>query len=339
MCRIICILSFIGLGFSTVSSQQIKEEQVVFFHGNVRLAGTLVLPKSPGPHPAIVVVHGSGASDRSNWEDQTRHFPQHGIALLKFDKRGVGDSSGDWRLATMANLADDVISGVKFLQRRTDIRSNKIGVWGGSQGWTVASLAAARSKGSIAFAVVISGDPKGLWEQEKYRIRVALAQDKVAKETSTRVEHLMNLMQTYFATGKNYGALKECAQSPQYKKHLHYVVRGGVIPPENHPLVTYWKLNFSYKPLSIIPQIHCPILSLWGDKDSLVNAHDAEEVAGKAFRESNHANYTSKVISNADHGLYYRKQSGIGWAKDRSKFAPGAMEYMTSWVLNEINKE
>ena len=76
-----------------------REHHVQFENGEVRLAGTLILPEAPGPHPAMVIVHGSGAADRHNWEAHTQHFPSLGVALLKFDKRGVGESTGNWLTA------------------------------------------------------------------------------------------------------------------------------------------------------------------------------------------------------------------------------------------------
>jgi len=126
-----------------IVSSTVSEQNVQFENGEIRLAGTLVLPDGPGPHPAMVIVHGSGAADRHNWEEHTKHFPSLGVALLRFDKRGVGESAGNWLTASMQTLADDVLAGVKYLQQRSDINPKQVGVWGGSQGWTVGSLAAA----------------------------------------------------------------------------------------------------------------------------------------------------------------------------------------------------
>ena len=317
------------------SNFPVREQMVQFENSDVKLSGTLVIPDVPGPHPAMVIIHGSGAADRHNWEEHTNHFPSLGIAILKFDKRGVGESSGNWLLASMPELADDVIAGIKFLQQHPDINPKQVGIWGGSQGWTVGLLAAARSPKNVAFAIIISGAPEGMWEQEKYRVKATLRKDNATKETWDRVEKLQTLMEKSLRTGDG-TELRQLAEKPQYKEVLHYVVKGGVIPPDNHPILKFWRLNIDYKPLSIISEIRCPVLSIWGEKDFLVDSHQAAKVTAGAFDKSNHNDYTWKVLPDADHGFYFRKASGSGWAKDRSQFTPGFIELMVEWLLNRV---
>ena len=83
-----------------------REEFVSFRNGPVTLSGTLLLPESRGPHPAIVLAHGSGAQDRNGYLANIRfmadHLARHGIAVLTFDKRGSGRSTGDWASARLA---------------------------------------------------------------------------------------------------------------------------------------------------------------------------------------------------------------------------------------------
>ena len=323
-------------GTKEIVSSTVGEQDVQFENGEIRLAGTLVLPDGPGPHPAMVIVHGSGAADRHNWEEHTKHFPSLGVALLKFDKRGVGESAGNWLTASMPTLADDVLAGVKYLQQRSDINPKQVGVWGGSQGWTVGSLAAARSQGTVAFAIIISGAPEGQWEQEKYRVRMTLRQDKATKNTYDRVETLQTAMEKYLRTGEGETELRQLAETPHYKEVLDYVVKGGVLPPADHPIITWWRLNMDYQPLTIVPDIRCPVLSIWGEKDFLVDSHQAATMAASAFKKSEHPDYTWKIFRDADHGLYLRKEPGPGWAKDGSQFAPGFIELMTEWLLDRV---
>src|SRR5262249_4048650 len=121
------------------------EEEVVFASGDVRLAGTLTLPLGPGPHPALVFVHGSGPQRRGAETVEAARFAQHGIASLAFDKRGTGESTGDWQQSDFDDLADDVLAGVRLLRRDRRIRADKVGLWGISQAGWVMALAAARS--------------------------------------------------------------------------------------------------------------------------------------------------------------------------------------------------
>jgi uncharacterized protein len=96
-------------------------EEVTFKDGDVLLSGTLVLPSGKGPNPAIVRIHGSRPQTRRNKVDGW--CAHHGVAYLSFDKRGAGKSTGDWREAGISELADDVLSAVRFLRQGKDIEA------------------------------------------------------------------------------------------------------------------------------------------------------------------------------------------------------------------------
>ncbi|MGQ0639390.1 MAG: alpha/beta hydrolase family protein [Gemmatimonadaceae bacterium] len=99
-----------------------REEAVTFRNGAVALSGTLLMPASKGPHPAIVLAHGSSAQDRNGYLANIRfmadHLARHGVAVLTYDKRGSGRSTGDWATASFADLAGDLIAGIRMLRTR-----------------------------------------------------------------------------------------------------------------------------------------------------------------------------------------------------------------------------
>ena len=136
---------------------QTTEEEVRIQNGDVSLAGTLLLPPTQGRHPALVFTHGGGAAVREWFWGFGYLMAARGFAVLAFDKRGAGQSSGDWRDATFEDLADDAVTAAKFLQMRTDIDRARIGFWGLSQGAWIAPLAAVRF-GSAAFVMALSGE-------------------------------------------------------------------------------------------------------------------------------------------------------------------------------------
>src|SRR5262249_48498691 len=136
----------------------------------VRLAGLLTVPLGPGPHPALVVVHGSGPGTRSQPVIEVDRFARQGIAVLAYDKRGCGTSTGDWRLVDFEVLAEDVLAGVRSLCHDRRIRADKIGLWGISQAGWIIPLAASRSPDG-AVIVPISGAAVMPAEQEVWRQR------------------------------------------------------------------------------------------------------------------------------------------------------------------------
>lgn len=151
-----------------------RDEEVRYDAGDVTLAGLLRLPPYEGPHPALVIAHGSGRSTRDGYEELGRDLALNGYALLSYDKRGVGESGGEYSGVGPANsdhmltrLADDVIAGVRYLRARPDIRADAVGVLGISQGGWIGPIAASREP-EIAWVVSISGPAVSVGEEIFY---------------------------------------------------------------------------------------------------------------------------------------------------------------------------
>ena len=111
-------------------------EQVSIQSGQIRLAGVLVKRETDGPHPAAVILHGSGPHTRgmAAYRIHTNMLVRAGLAALVYDKRGAGESEGDFGDATYRDFIDDAIAAVRFLQQRTDIAPDRVGLLGSSGG-------------------------------------------------------------------------------------------------------------------------------------------------------------------------------------------------------------
>lgn len=123
-----------------------QARDVRFRSGDLMLAGTLYTPPSASEKlPAIVLAHGSGASDRfgGTW---ITYFTNLGLAVLAYDKRGVGESQGDWRQATYLDLAKDLAAAVDWLSSQPGIDPARLGIHSSSQSGWYAPYAAARDK-------------------------------------------------------------------------------------------------------------------------------------------------------------------------------------------------
>ena len=141
----------------------LKSEVIHFTsEDGTKLTGLLTLPATPGPYPAIMSLHGSepGTKDNFGSQQMSAFMASHGIAVLTYDKRGVGDSEGTYvEAATERNLdliAQDAIAGVEYLKKRPEINTAKIGLTGFSQAGWVIPLAASQSK-DIAYFIILSG--------------------------------------------------------------------------------------------------------------------------------------------------------------------------------------
>jgi len=142
----------------------IRGENVSFVSGEATIAGTLALPRSGSPpFPAAVIVHGSGPVARRDVKGYARRLVPEGLAVLIYDKRGVGKSTGSYSLIgvpeseeKLGQLADDVAAAADLLARRADIDRSRIGLIGGSQAGWIMPLAASRSD-HVSFVVAVSG--------------------------------------------------------------------------------------------------------------------------------------------------------------------------------------
>lgn len=153
LCLVAALLLVAGRVASAADFDCCAEKELQYFNEDVRLAGVLLAPKAGGPFPGAVVLQGAGASGRSNvWSRLVaEQLAKLGLAVLLTDKRGADKSAGDWRTADFEDLALDALAGVAALRELPEIRRDRIGLLGLSQGGHVAPLAAAM--GDVQFVI------------------------------------------------------------------------------------------------------------------------------------------------------------------------------------------
>jgi len=173
---------------TSAPSQPWVEEDVTFTFGGDELFGVLTLPSGPGPHPAIVIVRGSGQDGASSryYADHARAWAVDGYAALRYDPPGVGRSTGTSGYQTLQTRMEEVMAAVGSLQSRSDIASDRVGLWGESQGGWVIAMAAADYPEEIAFLISVSGSGVSVAEQQVYNIEAesraaGLSEQDIAK--------------------------------------------------------------------------------------------------------------------------------------------------------------
>ena len=139
-----------------------KETEVQVPADGAVLAGTITEPLTPGPHPGIVIVHGSGPGPRIDYGIWVGLYASLGLTVLAYDKRGNGASTGTYpgEAATDQNLeiyAADAAAVLRFLTTWSGVDRGRVGFHGGSQGGWVVPLAIGRHQAPAAFAVLVSG--------------------------------------------------------------------------------------------------------------------------------------------------------------------------------------
>jgi len=304
-----------------------RDEEVRFTDGDVTLAGTLTLPEGPGPYPALVLVHGSNAQPREGFGPWTRYFAGLGYAVLAFDKRGTGRSTGDWREVGFGPLAGDVLAGSRLLATRKDIRADKIGIWAISQAGWIAPLAISQAPKEFAFLVVHSGTGTTPLEQGRLNLRYELQfRGAPESEIATALQYL-ELNDSVTRTGKGWDRLQAF-----YESHRSEPNRLWRPQPLDFWRRAYYRKFMDFDPRSSWETVRCPVLLLFGELDANVPPKESRPPIEEALRRAGNRSVTVKVFPKANHVLFAAETGAESEYPSRSRFAPGYFETMGTWL-------
>lgn len=274
------------------------------------LAGTLTLPKNYSqPMPAIVLITGAGKLTRNSGSGATstfwqlaHHLSSNGIAVLRLDDRGVGESTGNWENNTLQGEAKDIEAGLAYLKKRKDINGKKLGLLGLSEGGLIAPMIAARDS-SIAGVILMAGpgEPmKSVWEYQ-----VNYAYSHVPGITKSQVDSL---------TTKHLAALEDPKLPLKLRSLIEY----------NDAIPTAQKVT-------------APILILHGSSDRHVPPTGAANLA-KALTEGGNNDVTLHVFPSLSHVFVYDPQGlASGWGKLPSFTIPSeVLNTLSRWTKSKL---
>lgn len=309
------------------ASAQPRSREVRFAHDAIELAGVLLLPEErAGPLPTIVFIHGSGDSDRSHY--WARHlgefFAANGFAFLLPDKRGSGESAGDWRTADFHDLADDALAAVEHAARLPEVDPARIGVLGFSQGGRVAPIVGARSE-RVRFVVNASGSAVPFTEQLDHEMRNTFRQAGLGETERDEAMALHRTAERYLRgqvpweayrsrldSALESGWREEAREFPRTRDDWRWEFFGGVI---DYDPIPWWR------------RVGQPILVVYGAEDERDNVPVARSVTRlrAALGEAGHSDYSIEVFEGTGHGLW---EAGTHPPRHRDDF----LSTLLDWV-------
>lgn len=309
------------------------EENVTFPSDGFDLAGTLSLPKDPtGRLPAVILISGSGPQDRDEnvfgipiFAQIADRLTSQGIAVLRYDDRGVGKSDGTRATATTHDFVVDVQAAVRFLRKQPAIDSTRIGLVGHSEGALVASLAAADDPQIKLIALMagtaFSGD-RVILEQQRYALDQS---DMSEEEKQKRVELQMRVY--------------EAVKSGQGWQELEEEVPAAIRPALERAKTPWFKEFIQLDPVEALKRLQCPVLILQGGKDKQVFPHHAEAIA-KTLGQRGRAPYALKVFPELNH-LFQRAKTGdpSEYGELSKQVDEEFLDVLASWLKNRFNEE
>ena len=306
------------------------EEEITFFNQSIKLSGTLYKPKNAQLYPVVVVVHPASEAERTAafYDHLKSELPQHGFAVLVFDRRGSGASDGNFETADFEDLAGDVVTAVKYLQSRSDVDKARIGLHGTSQGAWIAPIAAAR-KPDIAFVVAVSASGVSPANQMDYGVAFHLKQAGFDQTIIDKVIRLRNLVNEYFrgqVTREVVAAeLRTFESEPWFEN-------GYLYPSQELPVditQSKWHYEMDYEPLSIWQEVKQPALFLFAEIDEWVPIE--KSMVNYKNATSHLQDVTLIQVNGVDHMLRYL--SGEHKAEISTEYIDILVKWLTTRYL------
>ena len=325
-------------------------EEVTFTNNkfNIRLAGTLTMPAGNGPFKCAILITGSGAQNRN--EELMGHKPflviadylsRNGIAVLRYDDRGVGGSQGNYSEATSEDLSTDAEAAFLFLKNYPKINQKEIGLIGHSEGGLIAPIVAA-SNPAIGFIVSLAGP--GVTGQQ-----IIIRQSEDISKLSGESEH--QIKESTEALKKRFAILRKEKDNKKaelkiialYKENLE---KKKTSKEETEKAVNVFKKQFgadSYTwfryfimtdPAMYWKNVECPVLALNGEKDIQVSAKENLPAIEKTLKSAGNKTVKTVKLPELNH-LFQHCKTGLPaeYATIEETFSPEALKIIADWIL------
>jgi uncharacterized protein len=322
------------------------EQPVSFISAaGVRLSGTLTLPAGGGRHPAVVLIGGTGPQDRDASVAGHRpflvladHLTRSGLAVLRFDERGVGRSTGDFASATTLDFATDVLAGVRVLKSHPRIDGRRVGLIGHSEGGMVAPLAANRSD-DVAFVVLLAAPGLPVREIAALQVNaIARAEGVTEADVAARVRLSASVLELFERHGHDPAALHARArpvlEQAFTELRLPEHVRARQVELALEHYTSPWaQFALRYDPRPALRQLRVPVLALNGGRDVQVDAARNLAAIAEALATGSSRDWTTQELPGLNHLFQTAVTGGLGeYARIDETMAPAALRAVSDWV-------
>jgi len=328
---------------------------------SITLAGTLTLPTKQEQSPAIVLIAGMGPNDRDYTMIDHKMFlviadylTKKGIAVLRYDKRGVGQSTGTFDTTlTSKEFAQDALAGIAYLKTRDDINHKQIGLVGHSEGGMIAPMVAEHSQ-DIAFLVLMAGafatNIDHIIEHIAMQLKADGATDEMItidrtirrklleiviqeKDPAIAANQLRKIIDTYLDSLTE-DQKKEAETLPFAIKENN---AENLIAIFNSP---WYRFFFSYDPTSTLKNNTIPTLTINGDLDFIASSKVILPIVTQALKESENSDFTVLELPNMNHWFQTCKTGAMAeYGTIEETISPEVLQLITQWILDRTKRK
>ena len=289
-----------------------SSRDVTFDNGDVRLAGTLTVPNSPGRHPAIVITHGANVGERDFF--MYRYVAdlcgRNGVAVLRYDRRGSGASTGDFQTANFADLADDALAGLHYLQTLPTIEPRRIGMWGYSQGGWISPTAAGRSA-DVAFVITVSAAGVTPAQQMDFYGDQNLARGGFGPTAQAAAHRIREQRNEYYRGRIDRLTAQRAVDSVAHAPWFPLAGLEAELPAD--VTTRQWYRQFQYQPTVAWEHVRVPVLLLFGEADATVPQARSVPLIRAALARGGNTGVTVRGFAGADHTLIMQPPPTLPW--------------------------
>jgi fermentation-respiration switch protein FrsA (DUF1100 family) len=329
----------------SVKNDRFEAREVKFLNAkaNITLAGTLTIPNNVKKCPAVILVSGSGPQNRDEelmgqkpFLRIAEYLSSRGIAVLRYDDRGIAESTGDFHAATTFDFASDAEAAFTFLQKQPEINPNKIGIAGHSEGGLVAPVVASSNK-HVAFLVLLAGPgiqgKEILITQTGALLKNAGLKPDTIQQIVALNTRLYNLLDTPLSDGEMIEKARLIIAESGYKSSEATILQ------RFQPILSPWFRTFmTIDPAVYLSQVECPVLALNGSND--IQVIPAPNIAGieKALLQAKNKKIVIKELPGYNH-LFQQSESGsISEYGNTSIPAMDneVLEIITNWIQDSL---
>lgn len=330
------------------------EKKVIFENekAKIKLAGTLTLPDTIGQYPAVVLISGSGPQDRN--EELLGHKPflviadhlaRNGIAVLRYDDRGVAESEGNYADATTEDFTDDAEAAWMFMRNLKNINPQNVGLLGHSEGAMAAPKVAARQK-DVAFIVLLAGPgvvgKEILLRQTEMILKAEGMEEEIVEDIVRRNEKMYSVLKKVDdkekAEKKIRKIMEKEAKKVRDEDKEDYKLKRYEIDAQIRTMMSPWFRYFlTFEPQEYLKELSCPVLALNGELDLQVPAKENLLEIEKAMILGANPNYKILEMPGLNHLFQHAKTgSPTEYGKIEETISPEVLDIITEWILKEI---
>ena len=320
-----------------------REEEVTFVNpkAQISLAGTLTIPSGQGPFPAAILIAGSGPHDRDENVAGHRpflvladHLTRKGVAVLRYDKRGIGKSTGKYDQATTEDFASDATAALDYLKSRKEINSKRIGLIGHSEGGLIAPMIASRSS-DVAWIVLLAapglkGEQIMLLQSELILKAAGFDDERIARARD------FNLQSYALARKERDPEVLETKLADLVDSTgMSTTLPPTMLKPQAQMMTSPWfRFFLDYDPVPALKKTQCPVLAINGDKDLQIASKENLVQIENALREGGNKDFQTHELAGLNH-LFQHAPTGSPseYGGIQETFAPEALTFVSDWIL------